>query len=427
MSILHYFPLTAREIWLGAWGIGLAKIPYRVRSGDEWPPEPPFALGTQDDPYPPLLAASSHVSADPTSPSALHLWNIDDATAVYPLVSDTSSLYLAFDLDIRRFRQLEQLLGASIKPPRRYGLIGLPDGEAGRIACSLWEQGWPDIALIANPSPTFIEHLGSKNGLLHTGILLRRSDLDFTDFFRLVEQCDWLLSRSVNGISHMLCTHDLSDKFDSDSTERVQWPLQPIGVAPPSQAWLDAITADTDEIDVSDIDACDLRPLIDYPNIQRLKVCRRWWLDTYTISQLSQLTSLDMRICWVEDLDFLQHLRRLRQLHLNVEPLRGWQTLSKLPNSLHSLDLEYATIEDLTPLSRLSSLQTLNIASTAVRDLTPLCELQALAHLDVIGCAIEDWSAVNRMNGLQTLTATEVHIPEAVRERLKPNITLQVE
>lgn len=425
MSIVHHFPLTAREMWLGTWRTGLANIPYRLRGDGHWPPTPTFRLGTPDNPYLPLLAASSTRSSE-SPPPHLHLWNIDDMTSIARLLAEALALYVAFDLDIRRFRRLESLLGFPVTPPRRRGLIALPAGEAGRIGLSVWEQGWPEVALISNPSPDFIARFGGDrpdDAVLYTAFLRREPTMSFADFRHLIEQCDWLLGCSSPHTGHLLCTNDLTPRFESGDITQVQEPPHPSDMRAPARAWLDAIPRDAEEIDWSGIMACDLRALLDYPNLRRLDVSRRWWLDTQTLSRLGQLTALNMRYCWVEDLLFLGPLGQLRQLSLNVEPLRGWQALTQLPDSLHHLDLERASIADLTQVSRLTSLQSINIAYTSVRDLSPLSSLKALTHLNIAGCPIDDYTAVNAMDGLQVLIAAEGQIPAEIKASLSLNIT----
>ena len=117
-----------------------------------------------------------------------------------------------------------------------------------------------------------------------------------------------------------------------------------------------------------------------------------------SICTLTALVSLNLRWAQVSDLTPLSGLAALESLYLRSTQVIDLTPLSGL-KELESLDLGGTQVSDLTPLSGLTALKSLNLWRSQVSDLAPLSGLQALVSLNL------RWAQVSDLNPLRGLTA----------------------
>ena len=97
------------------------------------------------------------------------------------------------------------------------------------------------------------------------------------------------------------------------------------------------------------------------------------------IANLTNLTSLDLRLSDVKDISALVNLTKLQKLNLECTKVDDISVLAHL-TSLVELNLECTNITDLSPLAELTHLMKLNLSRVNFRDIS--C-LNHLTHLEI--------------------------------------------
>lgn len=125
----------------------------------------------------------------------------------------------------------------------------------------------------------------------------------------------------------------------------------------------------------------------------------------WPLSELKQLTSLDLSFNDLTDISQVTHLTALTELNLSMNE----------------------NLEDITALRGLTGLKSLYLNSTGVTDLAALSGLTALELLDIENCDIDDVTDLYALKGLRTLYAagcglTQQEIDELGRQL--PNCTI---
>ncbi|EPR10548.1 Ig-like domain-containing protein [Ruminiclostridium papyrosolvens] len=120
----------------------------------------------------------------------------------------------------------------------------------------------------------------------------------------------------------------------------------------------------------------DLSPLKDLTNLNNLGVDRNPLKDISCIKDFkTNLCSLNMYSCKIEDISSLSVLKNLSTLRLG-----------------------YNNIKDITSLSSLTNLEDVDLSDNAVEDFSPLSYLAKLTKLDLSGNSIKDYSSYTRFN-----------------------------
>ena len=149
--------------------------------------------------------------------------------------------------------------------------------------------------------------------------------------------------------------------------------------------------------------------------------------DFSLLSNLVQLTTLNLPLSSISDVSFLSRLTQLTSLYLwsntitDVSPLSGLTQLTYLDFSgntitdvsalsgltqLRHLSIGRNTISNLTPLAGLTQLTSLSLYSNDINDLSALSELPQLTSLYLDNNSITDVSA---LEGLTQLTVLNLH------------------
>jgi len=131
-------------------------------------------------------------------------------------------------------------------------------------------------------------------------------------------------------------------------------------------------------------------------------------IDLQPLSNLLQLTLLDLRHNPLQDVTPLSYLKRLEKLdlsHTRVSDLRALQGLT----SLHVLGLNNTPIASAESIGRLRALRRLDIGRTKINNIEALSQLQHLEHLVLASTSIRDLSPLRTLTKLRLLDIRGIH------------------
>ena len=176
---------------------------------------------------------------------------------------------------------------------------------------------------------------------------------------------------------------------------------------------LDPLTelSDLTWLDVSETSIEDLSPV---RNLNKLKVLRA---NSTLIDDLSALKynitleELEVANTTVEDLGVLTSLRNLQKLNVANTQVSRITNLKSCPN-LTSLNLGGTRIANIGVVQDLTQLRSLDISNTAVRDLGPVGSLKDLQSLNISGSAITNLQALSEMENLRELQCSNTAVSD---------------
>jgi len=126
-------------------------------------------------------------------------------------------------------------------------------------------------------------------------------------------------------------------------------------------------------------------------------------LDITVLSSLTNLHTLSLAYCSIEDISALSSLVNLRSLDLTQNQIGDLSALSSLVN-LSTLDLGVNhRVKDVSPLSAMKNLTNLNLHNNRVSDISPLASLINLKYLSLGSNGIRDISALSSLVKLERL------------------------
>ena len=163
-------------------------------------------------------------------------------------------------------------------------------------------------------------------------------------------------------------------------------------------------------LDISGTSIEDLSPI---RNLNKLKVLRANNTlidDISTLKYNVTLEELEVDSTSVEDLGVLTSLRKLQKLSLGNTKVKRITNL-KGCSDLVSLNLSGTYISNVGILQDLTQLKVLDISNTAVSDLGPISNLKDLQSLNISGSAISNLQSLGEMENLRELycSNTAVH------------------
>ena len=164
-------------------------------------------------------------------------------------------------------------------------------------------------------------------------------------------------------------------------------------------------------LDVSGTSIEDLSPV---RNLNKLKVLRA---NSTLIEDLSALKynitleELEVANTTVEDLSVLTSLRNLLKLNLNNTQVSRISNLKNCPN-LTSLNLGGTRIANVVVLQDLAQLKSLDISNTSVRDLGPVNSIKDLQSLNISGSAVSNLQALSELENLRELYCSNTSISD---------------
>ena len=155
-------------------------------------------------------------------------------------------------------------------------------------------------------------------------------------------------------------------------------------------------------LDISGTSVEDLSPVRNLNKLQVLRANSTLVNDLSTLKYNVTLTELEVSNTTVDDLSVLASLRNLEKLNLSNTQVNRLTHLKNCPN-LIALNLSGTRINNIGILQDMLQLRYFNISQTAVRDLNPVSELKDLQSLDISGSAITNLQALSEMENLHEL------------------------
>lgn len=162
-------------------------------------------------------------------------------------------------------------------------------------------------------------------------------------------------------------------------------------------------------LDVSETSIEDLSPV---RNLNKLKVLRANSVlieDILALKYNITLEELEVANTSIEDLSVLSSLRNLQILNLANTQVNRMGNLKGCPN-LTSLNLSGTRIANIGFLQDLPQMKNLDISNTAVRDLGPVSNLKDLQSLNISGTAISNLQPLAELDNLRELYCSRTSI-----------------
>lgn len=169
--------------------------------------------------------------------------------------------------------------------------------------------------------------------------------------------------------------------------------------------------SDLSWLDISGTSIEDLSPV---RNLNKLKVLRA---NSTLIEDLTALKynitleELEVANTTIEDLSVLASLRNLLKLNLNNTQVNRISNLKSCSN-LISLNLGSTRIANVGVLQDLTQLKSLDISNTSVRDLGPISNLKDLQSLNISGSAVSNLQVLSEMENLRELYCSNTSISD---------------
>jgi hypothetical protein len=144
-------------------------------------------------------------------------------------------------------------------------------------------------------------------------------------------------------------------------------------------------------------------------NARNLKILRihrnnqRTALDIAPLSSLTNLRTLALTFCKIEDISALSSLVNLRYLSLGGNNFSDLSALSSLEN-LENLSLGSNRISDISHIAHLVKLKKLVLGGSRIQDITPVSSLANLTHLSLGSNRIIDISPLSSLTNLTHLS-----------------------
>ncbi len=164
-------------------------------------------------------------------------------------------------------------------------------------------------------------------------------------------------------------------------------------------------------LDISGTSIDDLSPI---RNLNKMKVLRA---NSTLIEDLSALKynitleELEVANTIVDNLGMLASLRNLQKLNLADTQVSRITNLKNCPN-LIALNLSGTRIANIGILQELPQLKALDISNTSVRDLGPVSNLKDLQSLNISGTAVTNLQALGEMENLRELYCSNTSISD---------------
>ena len=164
-------------------------------------------------------------------------------------------------------------------------------------------------------------------------------------------------------------------------------------------------------LDVSGTSIEDLSPV---RNLNKLKVLRA---NSTLIEDLSALKynitleELEVANTTIENIDVLSTLRNLQKLNISNTLVSRISNVKNCPN-LTAINLDGTRIANIGILQELEQLKVVDISNTPIRDLGPLRNMKDLQSLNISGSAVNNLQALSELENLRELYCSNTAISD---------------
>ncbi|MBQ8958057.1 MAG: hypothetical protein IJ057_06100 [Bacteroidales bacterium] len=164
-------------------------------------------------------------------------------------------------------------------------------------------------------------------------------------------------------------------------------------------------------LDVSETSVEDLAPVRNLNKLKTLHANNTLISDLSALKYNITLQELEVANTTIDDISVLASLRELEKLNLANTQVNRLNQLKSCPN-LNSLNLSGTRIANIGVLQDLSQLKSLDISNTAIRDLGPISNLKDLQSLNISNAAITHLQALSAMENLRELYCSNTAISD---------------
>jgi hypothetical protein len=133
--------------------------------------------------------------------------------------------------------------------------------------------------------------------------------------------------------------------------------------------------------------------------------------DGCLVALCQSLHTLEITYDTLFDVSALASCHALHTLYLTGTKVSDVSALSSCP-TLHTLHLNHTFVSDVSPLASCPTLHTLNLTRTRVSDVSPLASCQALHTLNLTRTGVSDVSALASCEALHTLNLTMTEVSD---------------
>ena len=164
-------------------------------------------------------------------------------------------------------------------------------------------------------------------------------------------------------------------------------------------------------LDISETSIEDISPIRNLNKLKVLKANSTLIEDIAALKYNITLEELEVANTTIEDLDVLSSLRNLQKLNLNNTQVGRISYLKNCPN-LTTLNLSSTRVANLGVLQDLERLKSVDISNTSVRDLGPLSNKKDLQSLNISGTAVSNLQALSELENLRELYCSNTSISD---------------
>lgn len=164
-------------------------------------------------------------------------------------------------------------------------------------------------------------------------------------------------------------------------------------------------------LDISETSVEDITPLRSVNKLKVLRANSTFIEDISSLRYCITLEELELANTAVEDLTVLSSLRNLKKLNLSNSMVSRLNTLKNCPN-LTTLNLSGTKISSIGTLHELTQLNNLDISNTSIRDLSPIESLKELQSLNISGTSITNLQVLEQMENLCELYCSNTEISD---------------
>lgn len=162
-------------------------------------------------------------------------------------------------------------------------------------------------------------------------------------------------------------------------------------------------------LDLSGTSVDDLSPVRNLNKLKVLKANSTLLDDLSPLKYNITLEELEVANTAIDDLSVLSSLRNLEKLNLSNTQVNRINNLKSCAN-LVSLNLGGTRIANVGALQDLTQLKSLDISNTAVRDLGPVAFLKDLQSLNIAGSAITNLQVLNELENLREVNCSNTAV-----------------
>ena len=164
-------------------------------------------------------------------------------------------------------------------------------------------------------------------------------------------------------------------------------------------------------LDISSTSVDDISPLRNANKLKTLKANSTLIEDLSALKYCLTLEELEVANTTLDDLSVLANLPNLQKINLSGTQVSRVNGLKNCPN-LISLNLGGTRIPNISIVQDLPLLKNLDISNTAVRDLAPIAALKDLQSLNISGSAISNLQALNELENLRELYCSNTSVSD---------------